>query len=144
MPGWTWLLEYRRPLGLFAFSYGTLHFAHYLALDKLWEWSEVWTDFTLRRFFIAGLLGWAAMIPLAATSFNKAIQWMGGKNWQRLHRLAYFSALAGVAHFYWQGKAAMLDPVIYAVIFFVLMGYRVWLWMQKRRNKAARLKARPA
>lgn len=142
-PQWNGLLEYRRPLGLFAFFYGTLHFGHYLALDKLWDWNEVWTDFTLRRFFIAGLLAWAVMIPLAATSFNKAIQWMGGKNWQRLHRLAYFSAFAGVAHFYWQGKAAMLDPVIYAVIFWVLMAYRGWLWWQKRRNRAARLRTRP-
>jgi sulfoxide reductase heme-binding subunit YedZ len=126
------LITYRRMLGLFAFAYGTLHFLHYLALDKLWEWNEIQTDFLLRRFFIAGLIAWALMIPLAATSFNRAIRWLGAKRWQLLHRLAYVAAVAGVVHFYWQGKSFVIDPVVYAIVLAALLGYRLFVWGRKR------------
>ncbi|MDX2178083.1 MAG: protein-methionine-sulfoxide reductase heme-binding subunit MsrQ [Bryobacteraceae bacterium] len=131
------LISYRRMLGLFAFAYGTLHFLHYLALDKLWEWNEIKTDFLLRRFFIAGLIAWALMIPLAATSFNRAIRWMGAKRWQLLHRLAYVAAIAGVVHFYWQGKSFVIDPVIYAIVLTALLGYRAFVWARKRVMRAS-------
>jgi len=132
------LITYRRMLGLMAFGYGSLHFLHYLALDKLWDWNEIKGDFLLRRFFIAGLLSWGLMVPLAATSFNRAIRWMGAKRWQLLHRLAYVVAVAGVVHFYWQGKSFVVDPVIYAGVLAILLGYRAFVWGRKRVMRAGR------
>ncbi|HUQ95982.1 MAG TPA: protein-methionine-sulfoxide reductase heme-binding subunit MsrQ [Bryobacteraceae bacterium] len=131
VPGLNPIIRFRRMLGLFAFFYGTLHALHYYARDVQWNWQIIVEDLTIRRFFIAGMLGWVLMIPLAATSFNAAIRWMGGKRWQQLHRLAYVSAAAGVIHFLWQGKALILDPLIYAGILVILMAARVAIYWRK-------------
>jgi sulfoxide reductase heme-binding subunit YedZ len=125
LPGQSGLVRFRRMIGLFAFFYACLHALHYYALDVQWNWEIIWEDLTIRRFFIAGMLGLALMAPLAATSFNGAIRWMGGKRWQLLHRLAYVAAFAGVAHFFWQGKAALWTPIYYGMFLGVLLLYRV-------------------
>jgi hypothetical protein len=70
--------------------------------------------------------------PLAATSFQAAIRWMGGRKWQLLHRLAYVAAAAGVVHFFWQGKAALWTPIYYGVFLGVLLLYRAVYWVVKR------------
>lgn len=130
------LIQYRRMLGLFAFFYGSLHFLHYLALDKQWFWPEIWEDLRIRRFFIMGLAAWLLMLPLALTSTNWAIRKMGGKRWQLLHRLAYLSAIAGVVHFHWQGKSLLLDPLIYMVVLGLLLGLRVVFYLRKQRSSS--------
>jgi sulfoxide reductase heme-binding subunit YedZ len=112
-------------LGLFAFFYACLHFMHYLALDKQWFWAEILEDLQIRKFFIMGWIALATMTPLALTSTSWAIRKMGGKRWQLLHRLAYVSAAAGVVHYYWQGKAALLNPLIYGVILAGLLLFRL-------------------
>ena len=85
----------------------------------------------------AGMLAWLLMLPLALTSFNAAIRKLGGKRWQALHRLAYLSAIAGVVHFLWQGKATLLDPLIYAAILAVLLAARVVIYLLKLRKWSA-------
>lgn len=132
--GWGQLQLYRRMLGLFAFFYGTLHFLHYIAVDKEWDLMGLVEDFTFRRFFIAGLVAWALMIPLAATSTNAAIRKLGAKRWQALHRLVYASAILGVIHYYWQAKAIVVEPVYYAVALSVLLLYRVTYSVLKSRS----------
>ena len=134
MFGWNSLIKFRRMLGLFAFFYGTQHFLHYLAVDKIWDWDEIYGDFTMRRFYIFGLIGWLAMLPLAITSFNAAIRWMGGKRWQMLHRLVYVAGLAGVIHYFMQGKAANPEPLIYCAIMVLLLLYRVGFLIYKART----------
>ncbi|MFN0105060.1 MAG: sulfite oxidase heme-binding subunit YedZ [Bryobacteraceae bacterium] len=134
IPGQSGLIRFRRMIGLFAFFYGTLHALHYFALDVQWNMEIIKEDLTLRRFFIAGMLGLALMVPLAATSFQAAIRWMGGKRWQLLHRLAYVSATAGVVHFFWQGKAALWTPIYYGLFLGVLLLYRIWFWAFKQRK----------
>ncbi len=123
--GWNDLIRFRRMLGLFAFFYGTLHLFHYLWMDKAWFWPEIWDDLKVRRFFSMGWTAWFLMLPLAATSTMAAIRALG-KRWQLLHRLAYGSAIAGVVHFYWQGKAALWDPILYGMVVFVLLALRLW------------------
>ncbi len=134
IPGLNFLIKFRRMLGLFAFFYGTQHFLHYLAVDKIWDWEEIYGDFTMRRFYIFGLIGWLAMLPLAITSFNAAIRWMGGKRWQMLHRLVYVAGLAGVIHYFMQGKAANPEPLIYCAIMVLLLLYRVGFLIYKART----------
>ncbi|MBL8176639.1 MAG: sulfoxide reductase heme-binding subunit YedZ [Bryobacterales bacterium] len=130
MTGWNDLIRFRRMLGLFAFFYGTLHLFHYLWMDKAWFWPEIWDDLKVRRFFSMGWAAWAMMLPLALTSTAAAIRALG-KKWQLLHRLAYASAIAGVVHFYWQGKAALWDPILYGVAVFVLLALRLWFARKK-------------
>src|ERR1019366_6014207 len=99
------LIRFRRMLGLFAFFYGCLHFTTWLGLDKFFDLHDMWADIVKRRFITAGMLGFALMIPLAVTSTAGWIRRMGGRNWQRLHRLIYVSAAAGVVHYYWLVKS---------------------------------------
>lgn len=134
--GWNDLIRFRRMLGLFAFFYGSLHLLHYLAIDKAWFWPEIWDDLTVRRFFIMGWTAFLLMVPLALTSTTAAIRKLG-RNWARLHRLAYVSAVAGVVHFYWQGKAALWDPILYGIAVFILLAIRLGLSLLPKRPKVA-------
>lgn len=134
-PGQSGLIRFRRMIGLFAFTYASLHALHYFGLDVQWNMEIIWEDLTTRRFFIAGILAWALMVPLALTSFNAAIRWIGGKRWQLLHRLAYFSAMAGVVHYFWQGKAALWPPIYYGFFLGCLLLYRAWYWVAHRKAR---------
>lgn len=133
LPGCGALIRFRRMLGLFAFFYGCLHALHYYAIDVQWHWEIIQEDLTTRRFFIAGMTALALMVPLAATSFQAAIRFLGGKNWQRLHRLVYLSAAAAVVHFFWQGKAALWTPIYYGAVLALLLLARVWIWWSKKK-----------
>jgi sulfoxide reductase heme-binding subunit YedZ len=133
LPGQSGLIRYRRMLGLFAFFYGMLHGMHYFGLDVQWNLEIIREDLTTRRFFIAGMLSLGLMVPLAATSFQAAIRWLGGKRWQLLHRLAYVCAIAGVVHFFWQGKAALWTPIYYGVFVCVLLLYRAGHWLSTKK-----------
>ena len=128
------LIAFRRTIGLFAFFYGLLHALHYYQFDVQWNWDIMKEDLTIRRFFIAGMAALLLMLPLAVTSTNWAIRKMGGKRWQNLHRLAYLAGIAGVAHYLWQGKAATMYPLIYALLLTVLLGVRVMFYIQKSRR----------
>jgi sulfoxide reductase heme-binding subunit YedZ len=133
LPGQSGLIRFRRMIGLFAFFYAVLHALHYYAIDVQWNTEIIWEDLQIRRFFIAGMLSLVLMVPLAATSVQAAIRWMGGKRWQLLHRLAYVSAVAGVVHFFWQGKAALWTPIYYGIFLGVLLFYRIGYWVLRRR-----------
>lgn len=139
IPGLNPIIRFRRMLGLLAFFWGCLHALHYFAIDAQWSWLVIREDLTIRRFFIAGMVALGLMAPLAATSFNAAIRWMGGKNWQRLHRLVYLSAFAGVVHYAWQGKALVRGPLYYAGILAILLFVRV-LFVVRKTNRSAAVK----
>ena len=129
--GWNWLIRFRRLLGLFAFFYGCLHLLTYLWFDKFFHLSEIIPDIGKRPFITMGFLAWTLMLPLALTSTTASIRRLG-KRWQTLHRLIYFSATAGVIHFWWLVKTDITLPRRWAVAFGVLLGARAWWWYQKR------------
>ena len=118
------LIRYRRMLGLFAFFYGTLHLTTYVWLDKFFDLPEMLKDVAKRRFITAGALAFVAMTPLAITSTAGWIRRLGGRNWQRLHRLVYVSAAAGVIHYWWLVKSDIREPAAYGLALAVLLGYR--------------------
>ncbi len=136
LPGLNNVIRFRRMLGLFTFFYGCLHGLHYFALDAQWNWTVIREDLTFRRFFIAGFVALVLMAPLAATSFNAAIRWMGGKRWQALHRLVYLSAMIGLVHYVWQFKAITPTPIVYGLILALLLLYRVVAAIGKRRGSS--------
>jgi methionine sulfoxide reductase heme-binding subunit len=123
-----WLIGLRRMFGLYAFFYGTLHLTTYVWLDKFFNVHEMLADVAKRRFITAGLTAFVLMTPLALTSTKGWIRRMGGKRWQALHRLIYFSAAAGVIHYIWLVKADLRKPLQYAAVLAVLMAYRVVVW----------------
>lgn len=138
VPGLNPLIRFRRMLGLFTFFYGSLHALHYFAMDVQWNWQVIVEDLTFRRFFIAGAIALALMVPLALTSFNAAIRWMGGRRWQLLHRLIYLSAMAAIVHYVWQGKSLTLPPLIYAGILTLLLIMRAVFALVRWRRSAKR------
>lgn len=119
------LIRFRRMLGLFAFFYGFLHLMTYVWLDKFFAFDEMVMDVFKRPFITAGFAGFLAMLPLAVTSTAGWIRRLGGKRWQALHRLIYFSTAAGVVHYYWLVKSDVRLPVLYASILVLLLGYRI-------------------
>ncbi len=131
------LIRFRRMLGLFAFFYGCLHFSTYIWLDKFFDVSEMIKDVIKRPFITAGFAGFALMIPLAVTSTAGWIRRLGGKAWQRLHRLVYASAAAGVIHYYWLVKSDVRKPVMYGAAVALLLGYRAGSWIYGKRNRLA-------
>jgi sulfoxide reductase heme-binding subunit YedZ len=128
-------IRFRRMLGLFAFFYGLLHLSTWMWLDKGFDGSEMWKDVVKRRFITAGMTGLLLMTPLAVTSTAGWVRRMGYTRWQLLHRAIYFSALAGVIHYYWGVKSDIRLPVLYGAIFSILMLYRAGAWMVKRNKR---------
>ena len=132
------LIRFRRMLGLFAFFYGCLHLTTYVWLDKFFEWPEIVKDIAKRPFITAGFTSWVLMLPLAVTSTTGWIRRLGGKRWRVLHRAVYFSAMAGVVHYYWLVKSDVRKPVMYGVIVGALLLLRVALSLLDSRKAAPR------
>lgn len=140
------LIQFRRMLGLFAFFYGCLHLLTWVLLDKVLAlqalgdlhfgslMQQMALDIAKRRYITVGMLGLALMAPLAITSTKGWIRRLG-KRWQKLHRLIYFSAIAGVIHYYWLVKADASLPRLYALIVAGLLAIRIALWAQQRKRQ---------
>ncbi|MGB8259064.1 MAG: protein-methionine-sulfoxide reductase heme-binding subunit MsrQ, partial [Terracidiphilus sp.] len=136
IPRLAWLVRFRRLLGLFAFFYGTLHLAVWVVLYSGFDFHSMADDVTKRRFIMAGMATWLLLLPLAATSTQWAIRKLGGKRWNRLHRLVYLAAVCGVVHYWWQVKAGVLTPMAITLVVAVLLLARPVLALaQKARAK---------
>jgi len=127
-----WLIQFRRMLGLFAFFYGSLHLTTYIWLDQFFDWQSITKDVAKRPFITVGFTAFVLMVPLALTSTQWSIRWLG-KRWQLLHRLIYAVAIAGVIHYLWLVKLDRRKPLIYAAILAVLLLYRLAVWISQRR-----------
>jgi sulfoxide reductase heme-binding subunit YedZ len=129
------LLRLRRMLGLFAFFYVVLHFTIYLVLDLELNFATLGADIAKRPYITIGFTALLLLIPLAVTSTNGMMRRLG-RRWQTLHRLVYLIAVLGVWHFYWQVKRDVREPLLYAGILAILLGYRV-LRARRRRHAPA-------
>jgi methionine sulfoxide reductase heme-binding subunit len=127
LTGWNAVARFRRMLGLFAFFYAVLHLLTYLWLDKFFAWPDIVRDVAKRPFITAGLVGFAILVPLAATSTAGMIRRLGGRAWKRLHRLAYLAAVAGVVHYWWLVKADVSRPRTYAIVFAIVLAARLYV-----------------
>ena len=139
-----WLIGVRREIGLFAFFYALLHFTTYIWLDKFFDLHEMIKDVYKRPFITAGFTAFVLLIPLAITSTAGWIRRLGGKNWQRLHRLIYVSAIVGVIHYIWLVKADVRKPLQYAFVLSVLLLYRVGAWIAEVRKSSVAGRPSPA
>jgi len=152
------LIRFRRMLGLYSFFYACLHLATYIFLFSgydvqtawaalkhghlavLWQqwlmvWPSVLDDLKKRRFIQVGLFAWVLLLILAVTSPNFMLRKLGGKNWQRLHRLVYVAAIAGCVHYWWLVKVGVRTPMKDTLVLTVLLLARiVWVVLKQRRK----------
>jgi len=137
LSGWTHVLRLRRMLGLFAFFYAVLHFAIYALLDLELDWSFLAEDIAKRPYITIGVTAVLMLLPLAITSTNGMMRRLG-RRWQTLHRLVYVIAILGVWHYYWQVKSDVREPLVYAGILAILLGYRVARHWRVRQRVTSR------
>jgi len=168
-PRISFLVRFRRLIGLYAFFYATLHLATYIFLfsgydiaaalsgirsghpgEIVTQWKVIWPaivdDLSTRRFIQVGLVAWTILFLLAVTSPSFIMRAMGGKNWQRMHRLIYVAAIAGVIHFWWLVKAGVRTPwkdtMVLAILLLARIAFTVLNRLQ-RRNPAAKALCSP-
>ncbi|HTN48585.1 MAG TPA: protein-methionine-sulfoxide reductase heme-binding subunit MsrQ [Burkholderiaceae bacterium] len=140
LTGWNWLVRLRRMLGLYAAFYATLHITAFVWLDHWFDLAAITADVAKRPYLTLGFFAYLLMIPLVLTSTNAMVRRLGGRNWQRLHRLVYLIGILGVAH-YWFHKIAKNDfvpPAQYAAVLALLLGARVFHAWSARRDLARR------
>ena len=164
-PSLSFLIRFRRMVGLYAFFYATLHLSTYVFLfsgydvptavaglkaghaGAVWEqfrlvWPTIWDDVLKRRFIQVGFAVWMILLMLAATSPTAVLRAMGGKNWQRLHRLIYLAVFLATVHFWWSVKAGVMKPGPVTIVMWVLLLARIVYWAMKKvatkRNLAIR------
>lgn len=157
-PKIAWLIRFRRLIGLYAFFYATLHLATYIflfsgydlptvltgiraghfriALEE-WKqvWPSIWDDILKRRFIQVGFFAWLILLALAVTSPAFIMRAMGGKNWQRLHRLIYVAGIAAMIHYWWLVKTGVRTPWKDTAVLTVLLLARVAYAVYKRLRK---------
>lgn len=153
-----WMVRLRRMMGLYAFVYATLHLLTYVFLFSGYDvptalaglraghlaepwlqlkliWPTMLDDVEKRRFIQVGLFSWVLLSLLAITSPQRMLRWMGGKKWQRLHRLIYLAAMAAVVHFWWLVKHGVRTPWKDTAVLAVLLGFRLVFAAQKRLRR---------
>lgn len=138
---WNEVIRVRRTLGLAAFSYATLHFLIYLAIDQFFALAYIVDDIAERPYITVGFAAFLLLIPLALTSTKGWIRRLGRK-WQLLHRLVYVAALLGIVHYYWQVRADTRAPLLYGAVFLVFMVFRARLRKRAARRRATGRAAR--
>ena len=131
--GWNGLARYRRMLGLFTYFYASTHLLVYIGLDMVFDASDIVEDVLEHLYVTVGMLTFLILTPLAITSTKG---WMRrlGKRWVKLHRLIYVAAITGTIHYLWAVKKDTFLPLVYLAIFIVLLGYRLWDHLSKRRS----------
>jgi len=132
------LIRFRRAVGLLAFFYVAMHLTAWVVLDMGLRWSEMAADLVKRWYIIIGMVGFAAMIPLAITSNNASVRRLGAASWNTLHRLTYVAVLAGAIHYVVLVKAWPVEPLLYLGAVLALLAARLWHRQQTRVAGAAR------
>lgn len=130
------LIRFRRILGLYAFFYACLHLAAYLGLDLRGYWTQIFEEIVKRPYITVGFAAWLLLVPLAITSTKGWIKRLG-RNWARLHKLVYVICVLVILHFWWLVKSDIREPLLYASILALLLGWRGWKWFSRRRKAAA-------
>ena len=124
LSGVTAIGRFRRMLGLFAFFYTAMHFLVWLVLDQGLNATAIAEDIFLRPFITLGMLALVLLCAMALTS-TAGMRRRLGAGWQRLHNGAYAVGILGVWHYWWQVKQDISEPLVYAVVLSLMLGYRV-------------------
>jgi sulfoxide reductase heme-binding subunit YedZ len=138
-PRLSWLIKFRRLIGLFAFFYASIHLLNYMGFYSYWDPHVMLQDVLKRKFITAGVVAWLLLVPLALTSTTASIKKLGGKNWQRLHKLVYVSVCLGIIHYWWQVKTGVMTPLGITLVMAALFLARPILnwWKARKRPRPA-------
>ncbi len=128
---WNNIIQYRRMVGLFAFFYVCVHLTSYVVLDQFFDFGAIIDDVFKRPFITAGFSSFILLIPLAVTSTNKMVKRLQYR-WIQLHRLIYLIAMLAVLHFWWMVKVDTREPMIYAIILAILLGFRLVYFIKRK------------
>lgn len=128
---WNNIIQYRRMFGLFAFFYVCMHLSSYTVLDQFFDFGAIIDDVFKRPFITAGFSAFILLIPLAITSSNKMVERLQYR-WIQLHRLVYLIAMLAVLHFWWMVKIDTREPMIYAIILALLLGFRLIFYLKRK------------
>ncbi|MEE7626863.1 ferric reductase-like transmembrane domain-containing protein [Methylobacter sp. Wu8] len=129
---WRGMADYRQLFGLYAFFYASLHLLGYLLADHALMWRIIGIDIIESPYIWFGVLAYGIIFLLALTSPKWAKKRMG-KTWKKLHRLIYIAAVAAIIHYFWQLKGNLAEPLFYSIIVFLLLGFRVLVWVKNRQ-----------
>lgn len=139
LTGWVWIARLRRMLGLYAFFYVVIHFASYVSFDHVFDVGAILADVVKRPFITVGFVSLLLLLPLAATSTHGMVRRLGARRWNALHRLVYLIGPLAVLHFWWMVKRDLTEPVIYALLLALLLGYRLAVkWREAHPVQAVR------
>ncbi|MHB1225369.1 MAG: protein-methionine-sulfoxide reductase heme-binding subunit MsrQ [Gemmatimonadaceae bacterium] len=133
--GWGWLVSLRRTFGLAVFAYATVHLLIYLVLDMGLMGSEIVKDVLEHPWVTLGMTSWLLLLPLAITSTRGWVRRLGGRRWQRLHRLIYVVPFTASLHYFWAVKKDVRLPLLFAGILAMLLGVRLWRELARRRAR---------
>jgi sulfoxide reductase heme-binding subunit YedZ len=162
-PRISWLIRFRRLIGLYAFFYASLHLATYIFLFSGYDlptvltgirqghpgiviaewkqiWPTIWDDILKRRFIQVGFFTWLILLSLAITSPAFIMRAMGGKSWQRLHRLIYVAGILAVIHYWWLVKPGVSTPWKDTAALTILLLARIAYVAFKRLRKPSPLR----
>ena len=137
------LARFRRMLGLYVFFYAALHLLAYASFDMGLDAADIGRDIAKRPFILVGFVAWLLLATLAATSFDRAIRWLGGARWRMIHRAVHGVALLALLHFFWMraGKNDFAEVGWYALLLGGVLGWRVVQAVRKRRVRTSRFAA---
>jgi ferredoxin-NADP reductase/DMSO/TMAO reductase YedYZ heme-binding membrane subunit len=132
--GWNALIAVRRSLGLYAFFYTAVHFTIFFVFDRALSVASTVHEILSRRYLLIGFAGLLLMVPLALTSTSGMVMRLGAKRWKALHRLSYLVAIAGALHYYLLVKSDTRQPLAFAFVLAMLLGFRVVRYASDRRK----------
>jgi methionine sulfoxide reductase heme-binding subunit len=135
---WPRVMLIRRMLGVAAFAYAAAHLSLYV-VDEAFDLAKVASEIALRFYLTIGFVALLGLAALAATSTDGMVRRLGGRRWQRLHRLVYPIVAIGLIHYFIQSKLIVYEPMVMDGLFLWLMGYR--LIAARRRDRRVPLAA---
>ena len=118
-----YLLQIRRVLGLYAFTYALFHLVNFLSFEVQFDGALFINEVVKRPYITVGMVAFLLLSALAVTSVNKLKRKMG-KSWQHLHNVSYLIVLLVTVHFYWSVKSELTSPLFYFTMALVLLLFR--------------------
>lgn len=122
--GFRQALKVRRPLGLYAFFYASLHFLIFIGLDYQFDLNLILEATFEKRYALVGFLAGLILLVLAITS-TKGWKKRLGKTWSRLHKFVYLAGLLAIIHYVWLVKADIRIPLLYGALVITLLILRI-------------------
>jgi len=118
------IMRLRRPLGLYAFLYATLHVLAFAGLDFGFRVGLIVKTILQSRREIVGLVALGILALLALTSIRSLMRELG-KTWKTVHRLVYAAGVLVVFHAIWNYKEWRVWPAVAGGVLGMLLVARV-------------------